>query len=258
MKIIVLMKQVANKDSILRINKEETWIEEGDLTFEVNESDGYALEEALRMKEKHGGEVVVCSMGPQRVKSVIKDALARGADRAIHVVGDELAHIGPYRAAQILAEAIRGESADLVLTGLQSDDYGFAQTGVILAELMGLPHATIVIEVDASGEQLRVKRELESGWYQWYTMPKPALLTIQSGISQIRYATLKGIMAAKKKEIKEVQPASDAASETGAHQRITKIYFPQKTKQTQFLGDGNAKAGAAQLAEKLHTEARVI
>jgi len=257
MKIIVLMKQVANKDAILHINKAATWIEEGDLTYEVNESDGYALEEALRLKEKLGGEVIVCSMGPTRVKSVIKDALARGADRAIHVVGDELAHIGPFAAATILAEAIKGEQADLVLTGLQSDDYSFAQTGVILAELLGMPHATIVIEVDASGEQLRVKRELENGWYQWYTMPRPALLTIQSGISQIRYATLKGIMAAKKKEIREVTPAS-AAPNNGSHQRVTKIYFPEKTKQTQFLGNGDAKAGAVQLAEKLRSEARVI
>ena len=258
MKIIVLMKQVANKDAILRINKDATWIEEGDLSFEVNESDGYALEEALRLKEKHGGgEVVVCSMGPQRVKTVIKDALARGADRAIHVVGDNLQHLSPYAAASILADAIREETADLVLTGLQSDDYGYAQTGVIMAELLGLPHATIVIEVDAGGEKLRVKRELESGWYQWYEMSKPALLTIQSGISQIRYATLKGIMAAKKKEIREVTPGGDAASRP-SHQRIEKIYFPQKTKQTQFLGDGDAKKGAADLAEKLRTEARVI
>jgi electron transfer flavoprotein beta subunit len=257
MKIIVLMKQVANKDAILRINKEATWIEEGDLSHEVNESDGYALEEALRLKEKLGGEVVVCSMGPQRVKSVIKDALARGADRAIHVAGDNLAQLSPYAAASVLAEAIREEQADLVLTGLQSDDYGYAQTGVIMAELLGLPHATIVIEVDATGEQLRVKRELESGWYQWYAMQKPALLTIQSGISQIRYATLKGIMAAKKKEIKEVTPASDAAA-APSHQRIEKIYLPEKTKQTQFLGDGDAKAGAVALAEKLRTEARVI
>ena len=257
MKIIVLMKQVGNKDAILRINRESTWIEEGDLSYEVNESDGYALEESLRLKEKHGGEVVVCSMGPQRVKSVIKDALARGADRAIHVVADNVKDLGPFSAAQILAEAIRGEQPDLVMTGLQSDDAGYGQTGVILAELLGLPHATIVIEVDASGEQLRVKRELESGWYQWYSMPKPALLTIQSGISQIRYATLKGIMAAKKKEIKEVSAAADAAP-GGGHQRVTKVYFPHKTKQTQFLGDGDAKAGAAQLAEKLRSEARVI
>ena len=257
MKIAVLMKQVANKDAILRINKEATWVEESDLSFEVNESDGYALEEALRVREKLGGEVIVCSMGPQRAKSVIKDALARGADRAIHVVGDNLARLSPYAAASVLVEAIRNEQPDLIMTGLQSDDYGYAQTGVIMAELLGLPHATIVIEVDASGEKLRVKRELESGWYQWYTMPTPALLTIQSGISQIRYATLKGIMAAKKKEIKEVVPFEELVSRP-SHQRIQKIYFPQKTKQTQFLGNGDAKAGAVALADKLHTEARIF
>jgi electron transfer flavoprotein beta subunit len=257
MKIIVMMKQVANKDAILRINKEGTWIEEGDLSFEVSESDGYALEEALRVREKLGGEVVVCSMGPQRVKSVIKDALARGADRAIHVVGDNLGHLSPYAAATVLAEAIREEKPDLVLTGLQSDDFGYAQTGVILGELLGLPHATIVIEVDASPEKLRVKRELESGWYQWYSMATPALLTIQSGISQIRYATLKGIMAAKKKETKEVTPSAEIVSRP-SHQKIEKIYLPQKTKQTQLLGNGDAKAGAVELAQKLHTEARVI
>jgi electron transfer flavoprotein beta subunit len=257
MKIIVLMKQVASKDAILRINKSETWIEESDLSFEVSESDGYALEEALRVREKLTGEVVVCSMGPARVKSVIKDALARGADRAIHVTGDNLGNLSPYAAASALAEAIRDEKPDLILTGLQSDDFGYGQTGVILAQILGLPHATIVIELDASGDKLRVKRELESGWYQWYSMPLPALLTIQSGISQIRYATLKGIMAAKKKEIKEVSPASEIV-ERPNHQKIQKIYLPQKSKQTQLLGDGDAKAGAVALAEKLHTEARVV
>ena len=251
------MKQVASKDAILRINKDETWIEESDLSFEVNESDGYALEEALRVREKIGGDVIVCTMGPQRAKSVIKDALARGADRAIHVVGDNLAHLSPYASAGALAAAIREEAPDLIMTGLQSDDYGYAQTGVIMAELLGMPHATIVIEVDASAEKLRVKRELESGWYQWYTMSTPALLTIQSGISQIRYATLKGIMAAKKKEIKDVTPAAEIVDRP-SHQKIEKVYFPQKTKQTQFLGDGDAKAGAAALAQKLHTEARVV
>jgi electron transfer flavoprotein beta subunit len=257
MKIIVLMKQVASKDAILRINKDETWIEETDLSFEVNESDGYALEEALRVREKLGGDVIVCSMGPQRAKSIIKDALARGADRAIHVVGDNLTHLSPYATATALAAVIREENPDLIMTGLQSDDYGYAQTGAIMAELLGMPHATIVIEVDAGGEKLRVKRELESGWYQWYSMPTPALLTIQSGISQIRYATLKGIMAAKKKEIKEVTAAEDVVGGP-SHQKIQKVYFPQKSKQTQFLGDGDAKVGAAALAEKLHTEARVF
>src|SRR3989441_11653517 len=250
MRIIVLMKQVASKDAILRLNKDSTWIEESDLSFEVNESDGYALEEALRLKEKHGGEVVVCSMGPQRAKSVIKDALARGADRAIHIAGDNVSHLSPFAGAGILAEAVRDEQADLIMTGLQSDDYGYGQTGVILAEILGLPHATIVIEIDATGEQLRVKRELESGWYQWYTMPKPALLTIQWGISQIRYATLKGIMAAKKKEIKEIAPSAQILSQP-SHQQIAKVYLPQKSKQTKFLGGGDAKKGAVELAEKL-------
>jgi len=257
MKIIVLMKQVASKDAILRINKDGTWIEEGDLSFEVSESDGYALEEALRVREKLGGEVLVCSMGPQRAKSVIKDALARGADRAIHVVGDNLTHLSPYAAASALVEAIRDEQPDLIMTGLQSDDYGYGQTGVIMAELLGMPHATIVIEVDASGDKLRVKRELESGWYQWYSMPTPALLTIQSGISQIRYATLKGIMAAKKKEIKEVTPPAEIVSRP-SHQQLKRVYLPQKTKQTQLLGNGDAKAGAVALAEKLHVEARIF
>ena len=255
MKIVVLMKQVASKDAILRINKEEKWIEETDLSYEVSESDGYALEEALRINERQGGgEVIVCTMGPPRAKAVLKDALARGADRAIHVLGDSLAHLSPYQTAGLLAEAIRGESPDLVMTGLQSDDYGFGQTGVILAEMLDLPHATIVIETDVSGPVFRVKRELESGWYQWYALPTPALITIQSGISQIRYASLKGIMAAKKKEIREVEPNTPSAGE----QSIGKIYFPLKTKQTQFLGGGDAKKGAAELAEKLHTEARVF
>src|SRR3979490_1400323 len=155
MKILVLMKQVANKEGILRINKDSTWIEEADLSFEVSEADGYALEEGLRIKEKVGGEVVVCSMGPQRAKSVIKDALARGADRAIHVIGDNVGHLSPFHAATVLAHAIRDEQPDLIMTGLQSDDYGYGQTGVILAEILGLPHATIVIENDPTGAELR-------------------------------------------------------------------------------------------------------
>src|SRR5467141_3160746 len=162
MKILVLMKQVANKDAILRINKDSTWIEEDDLSFEVSESDGYALEESLRIKEKVGGEVVVCSMGPQRAKSVIKDALARGADRAIHVIGDNLAHLSPFAAASVLAAAIRDEQPDLIMTGLQSDDYGYAQTGVILAEVLGLPHATIIMQIEKTDGGIRVKRELEA------------------------------------------------------------------------------------------------
>jgi len=258
MKIIVLMKQVANKDAVLRIGPDEKWINEADVSQQTNESDGYALEEALRVKEAKGeGEVIVCSLGPQSAKTVIKDALARGADRAIHVVHDTPNKLSPYQIAKAIADAIREENADLVFTGLQSDDASYGQTGVVLAELLGIPHATIVIEVDRGslGETLRVKRELESGWYQWFTYKLPALMTIQSGISQIRYASLKGIMAAKKKEIRDMTPSIEAFA--GA-QTIEKVYMPLKTKQTQILGNGDAKAGAVELVEKLKSEVRVI
>lgn len=252
------MKQVANKDAVLRVGKDEKWIEEADMAYQTNESDGYALEEALRMKEARGeGEVIVCSLGPQRAKTVIKDALARGANRAIHIVVDDVNNLSPFIIAKTLAEAIREESPDLIMTGLQSDDNGYGQTGVILAELLDVPHATLVIEVDRSNPSLRVKRELESGWYQWFTYQTPALLTIQSGISQIRYAGLKGIMEAKKKEIKEITPSAEALSHN-YKQKIEKVYLPLKMKQTQILGNGDAKAGAKELVEKLKTEVRVL
>ena len=258
MKIIVLMKQVANKDAVLRVRGDEKWIDESNISHQTNESDGYALEEALRLKEAKGdGEVVVCTLGAQGAKTVLKDALARGADRAIHVVADNVNQLSPYQIAKAIADAIRDESADLVFTGLQSDDASYGQTGVILAELLGIPHATIVIEVDRASlnGSLRVKRELESGWYQWFKYQLPALLTIQSGISQIRYASLKGIMAAKKKEIKDVTPSIESFA--GA-QKIEKVYLPLKLKQTQMLGGGDAKKGAVELVEKLKTEVRVL
>src|SRR6202049_1963381 len=239
------MKQVPQKDAPLKLNDTAAWIRE-DVSYEVNEPDAFALEEALRQREKHSGEVVVITSGPARAQQVLREALAKGADRAIHLEDPKFVGLDAFNTAKAFAAAIKGETFDLIMTGLQSDDYGYAQTGVILAELLGLPHATIVIEIDATGEPLHVKRELESGWYQWYTMPKPALLTIQSGISQIRYATLKGIMAAKKKEIREVKPPSEVGVDI-SRQRIKRIYFPEKTKQTQFLGDGDARAGAIAL-----------
>lgn len=252
------MKQVANKDAVLRIAGDEKWINEADISHQTNESDGYALEEALRTIEAKGeGEVVVCTLGPQTAKTVIKDALARGADRAIHVVVEDSKTLSPYQIANAIADAVREENADLIFGGLQSDDASYGQTGVILAELLGIPHATIVIEVDKAslGSTLRVKRELESGWYQWFTYQLPSLLTIQSGISQIRYASLKGIMAAKKKEIREVTPSIPAFVSAAT---IEKVYLPLKSKQTQMLGNGDAKAGAVELIEKLKNEVRAI
>jgi electron transfer flavoprotein beta subunit len=253
MKILVCIKQVVTREWQLRINDTKTWIRDQDASFELNEPDAYALEEALRLKEKHGGEVVVCSAGPARATQVIREALARGADRAIHVESDALASAAADAVAAAIAAAIKDEQVDLVLTGLQSDDQGFGQVGVVLAEKLGMPHATIIMEVQADAGRLRVKRELEGGWFQWVALPMPALLTIQSGINQLRYATLKGIMAAKKKEIRKVVPASLGAPS----QRIVSIAFPEKAKQTQMIPGGAAEA-AKTLVQKLRDEARVL
>lgn len=258
MKIIVLMKQVANKDAVLRIRGDEKWIDESGVSQQTNESDGYALEEALRMKEAKGeGEVIICTLGKASAKSVIKDGLARGADRGIHIIVENENELSPYQIAKTIADAIRDENADLIFAGLQSDDASYGQTGVILAELLDIPSATIVIDIDRESfnGSLRIKRELESGWYQWFEYQLPALLTIQSGISQIRYASLKGIMAAKKKEVKEITPDVEVFASA---QEIQKVYMPLKTKETQMLGNGDAKAGAAELIEKLKTEVRVL
>ncbi|MGE3342399.1 MAG: electron transfer flavoprotein subunit beta [Vicinamibacterales bacterium] len=253
MKIAVCIKQVVSREWQVRVNDARTWVRDDDAAWELNEPDAYALEEALRLKEKHGGEVIVVSAGPARAVQVIREALARGADRAIHVEGDAFATADAFVVADALAAALKDEACDVILTGLQSDDQGFAQVGVILAERLGLPHSTIIMEVQVDGSQLRVKRELEGGWFQWISMPLPAVLTIQSGINQLRYATLKGIMAAKKKTITTV-PAPAAGA---ARQRILSIYVPEKTKATRLL-EGTPAEAAAELVRVLREDARVF
>jgi electron transfer flavoprotein beta subunit len=253
MKIAVCIKQVVTREWQLRVNESKSWIRDADASFELNEPDAYALEEALRLKEKHGGEVVVCCAGPPRATQVIREGLARGADRGVHVESDALATADAALVAGALADAISEEKFDLVLTGLQSDDQGFGQTGVILAERLGMPHATIIMEVQAEDGGLRVKRELEGGWFQWVRLPLPALLTIQSGINQLRYATLKGIMAAKKKEIRKATPVS--LGEAG--QKIVSMYVPEKAKKTLMIS-GSATDAARELVARLRDEARVI
>jgi electron transfer flavoprotein beta subunit len=253
MKIAVCIKQVVTREWQVRVNDDKTWVKDGDASWELNEPDAYALEEALRLKEKHGGEVVVISAGPSRASQVIREALARGADRAIHVEGDAFATADAFVAADALAAALKDEQIDLVLTGLQSDDQGFAQVGVIVAEKLGMAHSTIIMDVQVDGTTLKVKRELEAGFFQWISMPLPAVLTIQSGINQLRYATLKGIMAAKKKEIRVVSHSAT----TAARQRITAIYVPEKTKQTRMI-DGSPAEAAKELVRALREDARVF
>jgi electron transfer flavoprotein beta subunit len=253
MKIAVCIKQVPTREWQPRLNDDKTWIREQDVSYEMNEPDAYALEESLRLREKHGGEVVVCSAGPARVQQVIREALARGADRALHVEDDALGAADAFTAAGALSSAMAEEKFDLILTGLQSDDQGHAQFGPVLAEKLGVPHSTIIMEVIVENSTLKVKRELEGGWFQHLSMPLPALLTIQSGINQLRYATLKGIMAAKKKEIKKLSAPAAAAP----RQKIVALYLPQKAKQTVMIG-GSAADAAKELVKRLREEARVL
>jgi electron transfer flavoprotein beta subunit len=252
-KIAVCIKQVPTREWQPRLNDARTWIREQDVSYEMNEPDAYALEEALRLREKHGGEVVVCSAGPARVQQVIREALARGADRALHVEAEALGSADAFVTAESLAAAMVDERFDLVLTGLQSDDQGHAQMGVILAERLGVPHSTIIMEIKVEGGTIRVKRELEGGWFQWIAMPLPALLTIQSGINQLRYATLKGIMAAKKKEIRKVALPSGLQPA----QEIISLSMPTRSKQTQMIA-GSAPEAARELVRRLREEARVL
>jgi electron transfer flavoprotein beta subunit len=256
MKIIVAIKQVPVRDSQLRVDANGRWIQEADLSFEINEPDAYALEEALQLKEKPGGEVIALCAGPARAAQTIREALAKGADRAIHIEEENLNTLDTLGVAKLLAGAVKAENPELILTGLQSDDLGYGQTGVVLAELMGIASSTIIMQVEVNGNSIRVKRELEDGWFQHIAMPLPAVLTIQSGINKLRYATLMGIKKAKSKEIKRVTLAELGAAAT-ATATIEKIYVPHKSKQTQIF-EGDAKTAAAKLVEKLKFEVRVI
>ena len=256
MKILVCMKQVPQKDAPLKLNEAGTWIRE-DVSYEVNEPDAFALEEALRQKEKHSGEVVVITAGPARSMQVLREALAKGADRAIHLEDNAFVGLDAYNTARAIAAAIKEEKFDLIFTGLQSDDYGYAQTGVILAQLLGLPHATIIMQIEKTDAGIRVKRELEAGFFQFVDMPLPAVLTIQSGINKLRYATLIGIKQAKTKPMRKVTLAEVQSAMGSNLQKIEKLYIPEKSKNTEFL-EGSPAEIAKKLVEKLKNELRVI
>ena len=256
MKIVVAIKQVPSRDSQLKVSTSGKWIEDSDLAWEINEPDAYALESGLQLREKSTGEVVVICVGPAGASQTIREALAKGADRAIHIETDDYASSDPLALARIMAKALESEKPDLLLTGLQSDDLGYGQTGVILAEVMGLPHATIIMNIEEAGGKITVKRELEDGWFQNVEIPLPALLTIQSGATKLRYATLMGIKKAKTKEVRKLS-ASELHVDSPATIKLDRIYFPGKTKRSQIF-DGPAKESAAKLIEKLRFEARVI
>ena len=253
MKIAVLVKQVVGSESALEISQDQKWIDNSNATFVMNPPDNYAIEEAMLIKEKIGaGEVVIVSMGPQRVQKVIREGLSKGADRGIHIETESLNEIDPLYTSKVLAETLRDENFDLILSGLQSDDSGMGQTGVLLGELLNMSTATLAIETDIDQNKIRVKRELESGWFQWVELEFPASVSIQSGINQPRYPSLKGIMGAKKKEIKVIP-----APQVEKRQSISEIFVPKKSKETEFI-ETDIDSTVERIIEILKTEVKVF
>lgn len=264
MRILTCLKQVPERDSRYKLNQDGSRVLEEDLVFETNESDLYALEEALRLKEKFGGEVTALSLGPDRVSKVLRNALAMGADRAIHLKGEDLERGDAWVTARAIAAAIASQDFDLVLTGVQSEDMAFAQTGAVLAQLLGWPCATIVLEIalEAGTRRIQVKRELESNVFERVELPLPAVLTIQSGSHPIRYATLRGIMQAKKKECRVLTAADlglppETVGRTAAKVRHHRLLAPERKKKTVMI-EGGAEEAARTLMDKLVNEVGVI
>jgi electron transfer flavoprotein beta subunit len=264
MKIAVCIKQVPDTEARLRLSSDGTWIDEEDLSFVINESDGYALEEALQIAERTSGEVVVFSLGPERVREALRKALALGAVRAVHL--KDPAYLGgdSLTVGRALAAAIRAEGFDLVLTGSQSDDAGFGSTGTVVAGELGWPHAWLVMgaELDETGSKVKVTREMEAGMNEISTLDLPAVLEIQAGLNKPRYASLKGIMQAKKKEIAEPAPGDlglevDVLGAGGSKIEVLSVAFPEAGKGAQMI-EGDAETAARVLVEKLQKEARVL
>jgi electron transfer flavoprotein beta subunit len=260
------MKPVPDPASRLAINESKTWIKDQDLTFVASEADNYALEEALRLKEKHGGEVVVISLGGEAAAKVLRSGLATGADRAIHLLDPKFGGMGESGTAEALAAAIRKDGgADLVLAGVQSDDLGTGLTGVMLAGFLDWPHATVVISVDAKPDagSLEAKRELEAGLIETVEMAFPAVLTIQYGINQPRYASLKGIMAAKKKPFvawsaADLDLPDERVGNAGAMYDVKEVFVPEKKSRVEMIAGASPEEAVTKLVEKLRKEAKVL
>lgn len=264
MRIAVCIKQVPDADARLRVARDGRWIDEQDLRFLVNESDEYALEEGLKIAEATGGEVVVFSLGPARVQEALRKALAMGAARAVHLSDDAFFGGDALATGRALAAAVRREEVGLVLTGSQSDDHGYGATGSVLAGELGWPHAWLVmgVEVEEGGASARVTREMESGKNEIFRLPLPAVLAVQAGLNHPRYASLKGIMAAKRKPIDQVTAADlglepSAVGAAGSRLEVVSVAFPEAGAGAQIL-EGDPATAARALVQKLQTEARVL
>jgi electron transfer flavoprotein beta subunit len=264
MRVAVCIKQVPDTEARLEVASDGRWIDEGEVPFVINESDEYALEEALRVAEASGGEVVVYSLGPARVGEALRKALALGASRAVHLDDDTFAGGDALATGRALAAAIERDGFDLVFTGSQSDDVGYGAVGSVIAGQLGWPHAWLVmgVEIEGDGASAKVTREMESGKNEIFRLRLPAVIEVQAGINHPRYASLKGIMQAKRKPLDAVSAAdlgldAGAVGAAGSRLEILSVGFPDSGGGAQML-EGDAETAARALVEKLQKEVRVL
>lgn len=264
MKILVCIKQVPDKDSKLTLDASRTAIVETDLNFEINESDDYAIETALRLKEGRGtGEVVVCTIGPERARKAINTALAKGCDRGVHLAEPDYQGGDPLSVARALVGVVRAENPDLVLCGTRSDDSGYGETPQLIAGLLDWPACFLTMGVTIGGDgELELVRELEAARQEVSRVPLPAVLSVQSGIHEVRYTSLKGIMAAKKKPVSQPTPTElglslEKIGRPGNRLAVLELTSPLKKTQCELI-DGNAETAARTLVDKLRRAAKVL
>ncbi len=227
MKILVCIKQVPDMESKFKVNGEANWYDTSDLAWRMNEYDEYAVEQAVQTKENAGaGDLTVLCIGPDRVKETMKKALAMGCDRGAHISDDDVSKRDPAEIASMIAEYARDKAFDIIFTGMQSQDRGSAQVGVLLAEMLDLPCVTTVVDFQIDGQSVGAKRELEGGVKAKVQVSVPAVFTCQLGLNTPLYPTLPNIMKAKRKELLST-PGTDLLK-MGSQQETVSMYFPEK------------------------------
>ncbi|OQX55160.1 MAG: hypothetical protein B5M53_04640 [Candidatus Cloacimonas sp. 4484_209] len=247
MNIAVCIKRVPEtSEAAVNIDSSEKKIIEDQLVFDINEADNYALEEALILREKYEGEITLFTVGPKEADEVIKMGLAKGATRGVRITPEDISTLDPFSTAKLLADQIKDGGYDLILTGCISSDMGNSQIGVAIAELLGIPHATLVIGMEIEDKTAKVKRELEGGLLEELQIQLPALLTIQTGINEPRYASILGIKRAAQKEIKVIENVTVE----GRKVEIVKMYYPPAGKMAEIL-EGGAEEVSGKLCEIL-------
>jgi electron transfer flavoprotein beta subunit len=256
MNIVVCVKQVpdtSDPDTEVHIDSSGKGVDESKFSFVINDADNYAVEEAILLKEKHGGEVTVVNVGPEAANQVVRMALAKGGDQAIRLDDEKFAFSDIAATARLLQSAMGDLEFDIVMTGCIATDDGYSAVGVTLAQMLGLPHAAMVKSVELIGDnRLKVGRELEGGIMEMLEIETPCVLTIQTGGNEPRYASFKGIRAASKKEIKVMDLEAtglteDQVGEAGSTTIMTGYSTPVVGELAEILegdpGETSAKLG---------------